>query len=369
MAKKVLFTSHTANFAKFNQPYMRRLREQGYIVDYASAGEEPVTGVNNAYTIPFARSPFALWRHWRAYRELRKLLRQKHYDLVHTHTPVGSVVTRMAVKGLKDPPKVIYTAHGLHFYDGASKINWALYYPVEKYLAKSTDTIVTINREDYERVQAKFRPGSVEQIHGVGVDLKKFYPVTKEQKNALRAEHGFEAKDFLLIAVAEFNKNKDQAFLIQNLPALREKIPNLQLILLGNGKLEAKLKQLAQKLGVARQVKFPGYQVETAPWYQMADVVVSASQREGLGLNLVEGMATGLPIVARDNRGHREIVTSTNNGKLFHSSEEYCEAILELYHFPHRRQEIGAMNAKAAEKFSLDKSLAKMDEVYRKYLD
>ena len=368
MAKKVLFTSHTANFAKFNQPYMQRLREQGYIVDYASAGEEPITGANNTYTIPFARSPLALWHHWRAYRKLKQLLRRKHYDLIHTHTPAGSVITRLAAKGLKQPPKIIYTTHGLHFYNGAPKLNWALYYPIEKYLAKTTDTIVTINREDYERVKSKFRPGSVVQIHGVGVDLNKFFHVTKEQKLALREAHGFAAKDFLLIYVAEFNRNKDQEFLIRNLPALRAKIPNLQLILLGSGKSETKLKRLVRDLGISRQVKFPGYQINTAPWYQMADIVVSASQREGLGLNLVEGMATGLPIVARDNRGHREIVLSANNGTLFHNAEEFQNAIYELYRLPDRRREIGRINAKAAEKFSLQKSLAKMDEIYQQYL-
>ena len=146
--KKVLFLSNTANFSKFNLPYMRWFREQGWQVDYASAGEEEVKDCDNQYTISIARSPFSL-KNFKAYRQLKKILLENHYDILHCHTPMGGVLGRLAAKKLwkEHKIKVIYTAHGFHFYKGAPVLNWLLYYPMEKWLSHCTDVIVTINEE------------------------------------------------------------------------------------------------------------------------------------------------------------------------------------------------------------------------------
>jgi len=95
--KKVLFTSHTANFQKFNRPFMRMLREQGYEVHYASMGEEQIKDCDKQFVVPFTRSPFTL-SNVRAYRQLKEIIDREQYDLIHTHTPVGSVVTRLAAR-------------------------------------------------------------------------------------------------------------------------------------------------------------------------------------------------------------------------------------------------------------------------------
>ena len=155
--KKILFISNTANFSKFNRPYMRWFKEQGWQVDYASAGEENVLDCDNQYSISIARSPFNL-KNLRALKELRKLLSENHYDILHCHTPMGGVIGRLAAKKLwrEHKIKVIYTAHGFHFYKGAPLLNWLLYYPMEKWLAACTDVIVTINEEDYERAKKSF---------------------------------------------------------------------------------------------------------------------------------------------------------------------------------------------------------------------
>ncbi|WP_052296147.1 glycosyltransferase [Treponema brennaborense] len=154
---KVLFLSNTANFSKFNLPYMRWFREQGWQVDYVSSGEESVADCDNQYTIAIARSPFSP-ANLKAYRQLKKLLAENRYDILHCHTPMGGVIGRLAAKKLwkEHKIKVIYTAHGFHFYKGAPLINWLLYYPMEKYLARCTDVIVTINEEDYEKAKESF---------------------------------------------------------------------------------------------------------------------------------------------------------------------------------------------------------------------
>lgn len=369
--KKILFTSHTANFMKFNRPFMRDLRTAGHTVHYASAGEEEILDVDQSFIIPFARSPLKLWQNGKAYRELKKLLERENYDLVHCHTPVGGVVTRLAVKHAKltRKPRVIYTGHGFHFYKGAPLLNWVIYFPIEKWLAKSTDVIVTINNEDYELVKRKFKVGKAEKIPGVGVDLEKFRPAMGLEKDELRKKNGLAQNDFVLIYVAEINKNKDQEFMIDNLAELKREIPEIKVLFAGVGPEQERLEKKVKKLGLENAVKFLGYRKDVAELYRMADVAVSASRREGLGLNLVEGMASGLPIIARDNRGHREIVVSEKEGVLFRDGKEFRKAVLELYREPKQRHEIGKTNVEVAKKFSLEEARAKMAEIYAEYLD
>jgi glycosyltransferase EpsD len=153
MARKILFVSNTANFSKFNRPFMRWFREQGWQVDYASAGEETVSDCDNQYTVRMARSPFSL-KNFRAYRELKAVL-LNDYDIIHCHTPMGACLARLAARNHK--ARVIYTAHGFHFFRGAPLLNWLMFYPVEKYLAKYTDALVTINEEDYYLANQKFK--------------------------------------------------------------------------------------------------------------------------------------------------------------------------------------------------------------------
>lgn len=155
--KKILFVSNTANFSKFNLPYMKWFKNEGWQVDYCSAGEEIVQNCDNQFSISIARSPFNL-RNIMAYKELKKILYENSYDIIHCHTPMGGVLARLAAKKLwkKHKVKIIYTAHGFHFYKGAPLLNWLVYYPVEKYLSHFTDIIVTINEEDYEKAKTSF---------------------------------------------------------------------------------------------------------------------------------------------------------------------------------------------------------------------
>lgn len=369
MAKKILFVSHTANFAKFNRPFMKDLRKAGYTVHYASAGEESVSDVDQHFTIPFERSPFDV-HNMSALTQLRKLLKREKYDLVHCHTPVGGVLARLAVLSLPkvERPKVIYTSHGFHFYQGAPVVNWLLFYPVERCLARVTDTLVTINSEDFERAKRKFRAGETVKIDGVGVDLKRFRPVTSAEKQALRREHGLKDDDFVLIYVAELNKNKDPGYIIDSLAELRKAIPELKFLMVGVGPLENSLKESVEKQGLTEVVEFTGYRRDIDKLYQMSDIAVSASHREGLGLGLIEAMACGLPIVARNNRGHRDIIVSSKVGAMFKTDAEFREAILKLYNNPKERVKIGKHNVEMAKKYSLDKARATMARIYNKYL-
>ena len=368
--KKILFTSHTANFHKFNRPLMKMLRGKlegeysdlnigNWEVDYASANEEQVFDADNVFTVDFARNPLAIGSHIKAYKQLKKILEKKHYDIIHTHTPVGSVITRLAArKTRKNGTKVIYTSHGFHFYKGAPLKLWCLFYPIEKKCAKYTDLLITINREDYLRSK-KFKT-KTKMIHGVGVDTTKFNAkISKKERDEVRAKLKLKKDDFAIVYAAEFTANKNHRFILESLKDLLLSNPNVKILFLGKGELLEQTKELANTLGISKQVYFLGYRNNIYRILQSCDLAVSASIREGFGLGVVEAQLCGLPIIISDNRGHREIFK--NNKQVSYdlkNPKEFAEKVEKAYlkeydyHIPFD------------EAFSLRSSLTDMRKIY-----
>ena len=342
--KKVLFTSHTANFSKFNRPFMRWFKEKGWDVHYASAGEEEVLDCDKHFEIPFNRSPFS-GSNIRAIKDLKKVLDENKYDIVHTHTPMGSVVTRIAArKARKNGTRIIYTAHGLHFFKGAPLINWLLYFPMEWLMSFVTDDIILINQEDYEFSKKHLHAKRTHWLKsGVGVDLSRFKPVSEEEKQLLRKKYGYKKDDFILIYIAEFTDRKNHKFLLTALPEIIKNNKNAKLVLLGKGEKLEEMKELAKSLHIENKVDFLGYQKDVEKFIQLSDLGVSTSKQEGLATGIIEMLAVGLPVVASDIRGHREIlpqdflfalsrsgkqrlieILSKNSLISYHSAKECC---------------------------------------------
>ncbi|MBR6961298.1 glycosyltransferase [Candidatus Saccharibacteria bacterium] len=376
MAKrKILFTSHTANFSKFNRPLMRMLRGTleepykelnigGWQVDYASANEEPVKDADYVYKIDFARSPLSFGKHIKAYRQLKKLINENHYDAIHTHTPVGSIVTRWAAKkARKHGTKVIYTCHGFHFYDGAPKKNWLIYYRAERQAAKFTDLLITINREDYKRAKKDFEC-PVEMIDGVGVDTARFAKTTKKEQAEARAKYGLGADDFVICYLAEFTKNKNQHMLVEAAAPILKENSKLKLLFLGEGPCLDEVKELAENLGVSKQCLFPGYiRDEYAALVQSCNLYTSLSIREGLGLGVLEALYCGLPIIVTDNRGHRDIVDG--NKKYLVSATDTAALTKKLREAIRYPEEYKLAFPK---RYTLSNSLSEMKAIYEEIL-
>ena len=285
---------------------MKWFREQGWEVSYASDGKEEILDCDHAYTFPFARSPFSS-DNIKAYKMLKQLIQKEKFDIIHCHTPVGGVVTRLAAKkARKNGTVVMYTGHGLHFYKGAPKLNWMLYYPVEKFCAKYTDALLTINEEDYDNVRKYHFPAKqIFHVHGVGVSLERFHKHTRQEKEVLRSEYGYVKDAFLMIVVAEINKNKNQQFLMQSVAHLKEKYPDIKLLLVGQGELEEQLKSQVKEQHLEEWVEFLGYRKDVDKLLALSDVLVTASYREGLPVNIMEAMASGLPVICTDARSER----------------------------------------------------------------
>lgn len=369
---KVLFISNTANFSKFNRPFMLWFKEHNWQVDYASPGEEYVNDCDYQYSISIARSPFSL-KNIKAYFELKKLLTENQYDIIHCHTPLGGVIGRLAAKRFwkKSKIKVIYTAHGFHFYKGASLVNWIFYYSVEKWLAKYTDIIVTINEEDFNRAQHFHNKKlSIYKIDGVGVNLQKFFPIqSEEEKKLLRQNKNFTMKDFILLYTAEFIPRKNHKLIFDILPNLKKNIPELKVIFCGKGKLLEYYKSFSANNNMD-YITFTGYTKDVADYCRISDLLVMPSFQEGLPMGMIEAIATGLPVVASNIRGHCDVIENNVNGFLINldKKEEFFNSIIKLYNSPELRKKMGNENIQKAKKYSVDLAVTNMAKIYEKLM-
>ncbi len=261
-----------------------------------------------------SRNPFAS-SNLTAYREIVDLIKRENIDFIHCNTPTGGILGRMAGKkcGVK---KVIYQAHGFHFYQGAPKKNWAVYYPIEKMLARYTDAIITINKEDYELAKKNFRlrgNGSVYYVPGVGIDLSQF-EINKKIRAEKRAELGLSDTDFVIISVGELNGNKNNAVIISAMEKLRK--DNVHYVLCGVGDRQDELQRSADGAGLHGNVHFLGYRKDVKELYQAADCFVMPSFREGLSRSVMEAMASGLPCVVSKIRGNTDLIEDGRGGFL-----------------------------------------------------
>lgn len=316
MLNKVLFCATVDyHFKAFHLPILKWFKERGWEVHIAASGEIELPYVDEKYNIPIQRSPFHKMNIV-AFQELKSIIQENDYKIIHCHTPMGGVLTRLAAKqARKNGTKVLYTAHGFHFCKGAPLMNWFLYYPIERVLSNYTDCLITINEEDYNLANShRFKSGKVEHVHGVGVDTEQFKPISQMEKNELKKKLGFKQEDFLLFYAAEFNENKNQQFLIRVIAEIKDSLPNAKLLLAGEGVLLDFCKKLASELGVDKMVDFLGYRNDIVNLLPICDVAVASSLREGLPVNIMEAMACGLPVIATANRGHNELIQNLYNG-------------------------------------------------------
>lgn len=336
---KVLLTATVqSHICQFHKPLVEMLHQHGCEVHVAARNNLAEKNglkldfVDRVYDLPFSRSPKST-DNIKAYKALKEILSREHYDVIHCNTPMGGVVTRLAArKSRKQGTKVFYTAHGFHFYKGAPKKNWRIFYPIEKWMARFCDVLLTINREDYKLASQKFHT-QVEYIHGVGVDGTRYSPVCDEKKLQLRQEMGYSAEQKLLLCVGELLPNKNQMMAIRAVEQLRAKYPEILLLIAGNGSEKQNLEQYIGEHNLTDYVHLLGYCTNLEQYQHIADIAVSCSKREGLPLNVVEAMLSGTPVVATDNRGHRELIKDGENGYIvpFNDAEKMAQMIAVLF--------------------------------------
>lgn len=364
--KKVLFIANHKGFSKFNAPYMQWFKERGWIVDNASPGIE-IGDVNHQFDIDISRTPFSV-KNIKGYKQLKKVIDEGCYDIIHVHTPMGAVLGRLAaISARKKGSKVIYTAHGFHFFKGAPIINWLLYYPIEKFLAKWTDILVTINHEDYNRAtKHKLSSGQIYHINGVGVNLDRFHPLNDEEKKRIRANLGLNNDDFVGLYAAQFIARKNHVFIIKSLKEILQVIPNFKMVFAGNGETFDYCKNLADSLGVSHAIKFLGGRSDIPQLCGIADIHISSSVQEGLAIGNIEAMACGCPLLISNIRGHKEVCANGVNGYLFDlkNPAQMIEYLSILAKDKSQYNVISNNNVLAVKKYSIKSSIEAMSLIY-----
>ena len=371
---KILFVATVrSHIGQFHMPFIRELKARGVEVHAAfkdNSADKPgldLSAIDKTFEVPFERRPLRP-NNIKAYRELKKIIDGNGYDAVHCHTPMGAVITRLAAKSArKKGTKVIYTAHGFHFFKGAPIKNWMFFYPVEKYLSKYTDCLITINSEDCELAhEKKFRAGKIYKVHGVGVELDRFKAVDADEKARLRAEYGYDGDTFIMIYPADLSVRKNQPMLFDALQKIAEKNKNVKLLLPGQPIRLEEYKRMISERGIADNVEFLGYRRDINNLVGLSDLSVASSFQEGLPINIIEAMAMGNAIVATDVRGNNDAVEDGVNGYLVPVGDSglMAEKILELMNDREKLRTFGENGLDMVKDFSTENVNREMLTIY-----
>lgn len=371
---KVLFVATVrSHIGQFHMPFIRELKSRGVEVHAAykdNSADKPgldLSAIDRVFEVPFERQPLRL-ENIKAYFVLKKIINENNYDAIHCHTPMGAVIARLAArKARKKGTKVIYTAHGFHFFAGASRKNWLLFYPVEKYLSKFTDCLITINQEDYDLATSKqFRAKKICKVHGVGVELDRFHYTDEDEKAKLREEYGYSPDDFIMIYPANLVHEKNHSMLFDSLQIIVRETNDVKLILPGQPICVEEYKKVLLDMGLIDYVDFLGYRRDIEKLVGLSDISVSPSKREGLPVNLIEAMAIGNAIVATDVRGNNDLVEDGVNGYLVKvgDSETMAQRILELIGDREKLAAFGRASRDRVSDFSTDSVNREMTDIY-----
>ncbi|MCW9706773.1 glycosyltransferase family 4 protein [Fodinibius salsisoli] len=369
--RKVLYTANLAtHILAFHLPYLKWFKEQGFEVHVAFYGDEGIPHADKVWNIPFGRNPFSK-SNIVALRKLWGLFKEHRFDVVHCHTPIAGLITRLtAVMYRSKGTNVLYTAHGFHFYKGAPLKNWLTYLPAEWILSLVTDGVITINREDFDYLHRYHFASGKHKINGIGLDPERLKVNGTDNRSKLRSEIGFSEDEFLVLYIAEFIDRKNHRFVIENIPYLIQENPELTFLFAGRGVLQDEMEALVRTLQVEDHVKFLGFREDIGRFLEIADMGISSSKHEGLGLGVAEMMFNQLPVVVSNDRGHRELVDHGSNGFIFEqdNSEQFRYYISKLYRDKSLREKVGKAAKESMDKFMVDKSLEQMTRIYNQYL-
>lgn len=381
MKKALVLASVASMIDQFNMPNIRLMIELGYKVDVAcnfiegnTCSDERIIALKSTlaemgvqcHQIDFARNVLKVGQNLKAYHQTRKLIKNNQYTLIHSHSPIGGLLSRIAARDRRNKgTKVIYTAHGFHFFKGAPKKNWIIFYPIEKFASRWTDVLITITHEDYRLAKEKMNAKEVVYVPGVGINGANFYPDAEYEiiRNTKRKELGIEDQDIMLLSVGELNKNKNHEIILRAIAALHDK--RIKYVVAGRGILKEYLEQLARDLGIEHQLQLLGFRTDVRKLFKAADIFAHPSFREGLSVAVMEAMASGLPVVCTEIRGNTDLIDNNKGGFLFHPAnvKSAQTALKSMLSVPNMK-EFGAYNTKKAENLDVKVIMETMRKLY-----
>lgn len=368
--KKILYiTTLSKTIGAFLVPHITALIDEGYEVDCAchidqdrQLSTELIDKGVKFYDIPFNRNPLSL-KNIKAFKRLIDIQKKNQYDIIHVHTPIASIYGRLLK--VKFPKlKTIYTAHGFHFFDGAPKLNWIIYYPIEKFMARYTDIIITMNIEDYERAKT-FNAKEVYFLNGVGIDLKHYdYKLFDKEKE--RRKLNLNNDDFVILMIAEANKNKNINQVINATELLKRDGIEVKTLIAGDGVMLEELRLEIKKRNLEDNVYMLGYRTDIRELISCCNIGILTSYREGLPRNIMELMAFGKPVIGTNVRGIRDLIKDDVNGYLvgINDDNQTVDKIKLLYNDKALLERMSKNAMLDSEKYSIDVILNVLLEIY-----
>lgn len=367
--KKILFTANTLRHLYLcHLPYLKYFKEMGYEVHTASDDDKKLDNVDESFKLSIKRTPYS-FKNIKAIFELKKIIKNNYYEIIHTHTPMGAVVTRIAaVMTRKRGTKVVYTAHGFHFFKGCPVLYYVLYYPIEKILSRYTDVLITINKEDYEFAKKHFKT-EVRYIPGIGFNEDRFINKLNETEQLeFRKSVGLGKNDYVISYVAEISRRKRHDYLLKVISKMN--ITNEKFLFIGDDSKIKIIKKLIEKYNLTNVVKIIGFNDEVSKYLDISDLVISVSKQEGLPLNIMEAMYKEKPIIVTDCRGNRDLIKNNVNGLVVGLNN--CEELIEaIYYFKNNYEDVneyGKKNRKLVGKYSVKSVMPKMKKIYKELM-
>ncbi|MBU5477248.1 glycosyltransferase [Eubacterium sp. MSJ-21] len=322
MEKHALLIANSASMIDhFNKDNIRILQDMGYTISVAANFQEGNSSTAERIRafaselaaqdieiidLPIPRKVTELGKAHKSIQILKRYMRNHPCQIVHTQTPFGGVVGRLAAKKFrKDGTKVIYFVHGFHFFRGAGFKNYLLYYNVEKWLSHVTDCLITLNQEDYQAAKRRFHHPNVHYVPGVGVDTDAIASIQVDKPDVCR-RFGLPSGKKIILTVAELIPRKNVETAIRAFASADR--DDAILAICGKGALADSLAQLTRELQVDDRVFFAGYHTDVLDLYRCSDLFLFTSFQEGLSVAVMQAMAARLPIIASDIRGNRDLL-------------------------------------------------------------
>jgi len=366
--KKVMMIATTDNMIwQFMLPHIRHLQDKGNDVEVVCAKTgfwfDELKDKHNliVHEIEFGRNPIKL-KNLKAYKKLKELQKERKFDLVYCQQPVGGLMGRLIGKKFKIP--VIYTAHGFHFFKGCPITNRLIYKPVETWLSKYTDVLITINEEDYQNA-LKMKAKKVFKINGIGMEFKK-YEQSNESKHDIRESLGLKDSDFVIVTVAEFIKRKNYSTMLKTIEELKNRGSNVKFLICGRGREEQEIKNTIKEFGIEENVNLLGYRKDINRILSCADLFMLASFQEGLTLSVIEAMSYSLPCIVSDVRGNRDLIVDGKGGFVVGAEDfvTFADKIQVMMNDANLMQQFAIYNKNQSVNYTVEKVKEQLEAIY-----
>lgn len=380
MKRALMYASVASMIQQFNMENIRLLLRQGYEVDVAcnmeqgsTVTEEKIASMKKeleemgvkVYHIPIPRNITAIGGILESFRLSRRLMNGRNYSLIHCHSPIGGMICRLANRFSKNYGKteMIYTAHGFHFYKGAPKKNWLMFYPVEWLCSRYTNVLITINQEDYALAKSKMRAKRVEYVPGIGIDLKRIAGFPQKRKEVCHSL-GISQDSVLMLSVGELNDNKNHGAVVEILDQLPD---NYHYLICGQGANRPVLEAIAKEHGCDSRLHILGYRDDVISVLKSCDLYVFPSKREGLSVALMEAMACGIPCFVSNIRGNCDLIINEKGGALLTVDafgQELIEKFKKIEDMAEFKENCGQENMQRVNMFSRETVGKSMEWIY-----